>query len=44
MHLEVDKTTWGSLSKKKFFLKAAPFIEGQVTALSAGKRGGPPFF
>jgi hypothetical protein len=34
-HLEVDKITWGSFSKKK---------RGAVMAFSAGKRGGATFF
>jgi hypothetical protein len=36
-HLEVDKITWGSFSKKKFFYRGAEDF-------SAGKRGGARFF
>jgi hypothetical protein len=39
-HLEVDKITWGSFSKKNFF--RAP-LRVALMAFSAGKRGGHPF-
>jgi hypothetical protein len=35
-HLHVDKITWEVISKKKF--------KGALTAFSAGKRVGAPFF
>jgi hypothetical protein len=45
-HLEVDKITWGSFTKKNiiFLLEGWSPLRGALTAFSAGKRGGMPFF
>jgi hypothetical protein len=42
-HLEVDKITWGSFSKKKFLKRGAGSFHAFKRALSAGKRDRPFF-